>query len=189
MIIVILFGSPGSGKGTQSKKLVENHNLTHISIGDLLRHNMSVGTDLGKKVLPYINGGDLVPNEFLIEIVENTLKSNIFKGIVLDGFPRNHDQKRLLTKMMQLNNTSISTVIHLVVPEEEALRRIKERAKLGNRMDDMDDKKIFKRMRIYEKETLPLIKSFKNGEKFYTVDGMRDINVIAEHIKSIIEKL
>lgn len=190
MINLLLFGPPGSGKGTQSKKLVEKYNLTHVSVGDLLRAHISDGTDLGKQAAIYINEGNLVPNRLMIGLLEEQISANKNgHGFVLDGFPRSIGQAEMLEKKMLLYDIQISAVIFLEVPEKISLQRIRTRATRSARVDDQDETKVARRMAIYARETLPVTDYFAAQNRLHTVDGVGEIDTVFERISTIVDQL
>src|SRR5690606_5649768 len=134
MINIILFGPPGAGKGTQSAKLIEKYNLTHISTGDLFRKHLKEGTELGKLAKEYMNNGNLVPDQVVIDMVDDKIKSQgKIGGIIFDGFPRTVAQAEALDKLMESINAPIKILVELVVDEEELKKRLADRAIKENR--------------------------------------------------------
>src|SRR5688572_15081872 len=137
MINLILFGPPGAGKGTQSAKVIEKYSLTHISTGDLFRKHLKEGTPLGKLAQAYMSKGNLVPDQVVIDMVDDKIKTggNI-SGIIFDGFPRTIPQAEALDNLLEKKKTPIKVLIELVVPENELRKRLAERAMKENRPDD-----------------------------------------------------
>jgi adenylate kinase len=157
MTNVALFGPPGAGKGTQSQKLIQKYRLAHIAPGDLLREHINKKTALGQQVAKYINKGKLAPNALVIDIVAAQLAAQKDDdGFLFDGFPRTVIQARALEEKLASYNMEIDAVVFLEVPEQELIKRIKYRAKIGGRVDDQDEDKIATRMRIYHDATLPV---------------------------------
>src|SRR3546814_147513 len=154
MINIILFGPPGAGKGTQSAKLIEKYALTHISTGDLFRKHLKEGTPLGKLAQEYMNQGNLVPDQVVIDMVDDKISSagNI-SGIIFDGFPRTIPQAQALEKLLAQKNAPIKVLVELVVPEDELRQRLADRAVKENRPDDAKPAVIENRIAVYKAET------------------------------------
>jgi adenylate kinase len=191
MINLILFGPPGSGKGTQAEKLAEHFNLLHISTGDLFRSEMKNETPLGLEAKKYIEKGELVPDEVTIGMLSNKLDENAGKvrGFIFDGFPRTQPQAEALDKLLELKETAISLVLALDVPEEEIVERIKGRGKTSGRADDLDDNIIRNRFRVYLNETATVAEHYKKSEKFVALNGVGTIDDIFAALSSEIEKV
>jgi len=190
MTNVALFGPPGAGKGTQSKKIIQKYQLVHISPGDLLREQINQKTVLGYQVAQYINEGRLAPNALVIEIVAEQLIANKNGGgFLFDGFPRTAVQAKALEEKLAVYNMQMDAVIFLEVPEKELIRRIKERAKTAGRVDDQDEAKIATRMRIYHDETLPVAAHYAQQNKLFKVHGVGAVDAIFDCIVATMEKL
>ncbi|MBK6265443.1 adenylate kinase [Marivirga sp. S37H4] len=190
MLNIILFGPPGAGKGTQSEKIIDRYNLTHIATGDLFRKHLGEGTELGNLAQKYMDAGNLVPDEVVIGMVDEKLKENKNNnGYIFDGFPRTVTQAKALDALLEEKGQPIAGMIALDVPEEELKKRIKERGKTSGRSDDQDDKKIENRIKVYQEETMPVAKYYDSQGKFVKVKGVGTINDIFENICSEIEKL
>lgn len=190
MINLILFGPPGSGKGTQAAKLAEYFNLLHISTGDMFRNEMKNETPLGLEAKSYITKGELVPDEVTIGMLSNKIDENIanVKGFIFDGFPRTQPQAEALDKLLALKETEITKVLALEVPEEEIVNRILERAKTSGRTDDADENIIRNRFQVYLNETAQVAEHYKQIDKFVALDGVGSIDAIFEALKTEIEK-
>ncbi len=189
MLNIVLFGPPGAGKGTQSQKIIDHYDLTHISTGDLFRKHMGEGTELGKKAKEYIDGGQLVPDKLVIDMVDHRLKeSNKAGGIIFDGFPRTIPQAEALDVFLESKSSSITCMIALEVPDEELITRLLERGKVSGRSDDQNEEKINTRLAVYKKETLPVAEFYKKQGKYSAVNGVGSIDDIFERIKTEIEK-
>lgn len=190
MLNIVLFGAPGSGKGTQSAKLIDKYGLYHISTGELLRHHISKGTELGKTADSYISKGQLIPDDLMVEILEDVLDNEASdkKGVVLDGFPRTIAQADALKELLKRRGSDLHAVIGLEVPEEELVERMLARGKETGRADDKLDT-IKKRLDVYHNQTLPLKEYYKNEGKYKGVNGsgiVDDIfHEIADHIDNI----
>ena len=190
MLNLILFGPPGSGKGTQAKKLADHNNLLHISTGDLFRSEMKKETDLGKRAKSYINAGELVPDEVTIGMLRNKVKDHPeVEGFIFDGFPRTIPQAESLDKLMSEINTSISGLIALEVEEDEIVQRLLERGKTSGRKDDQDESIIRSRIEVYRSETTPVYNYYDEKDRSYTVDGMGKIDEIFERLCTVIDSL
>lgn len=188
MLNIVLFGPPGAGKGTQSEKLIAKYHLTHISTGDLFRKHLSEGTALGKLAQKYMDEGNLVPDEVVIGMVDDKIKSSPgASGIIFDGFPRTVNQAEALDKLLNGMNTPIKGMIALDVPEDELRKRIKERGKTSGRADDQDDAKISNRIKVYKDETLPVANFYKKQSKYHPIEGVGGINEIFDDICAVID--
>jgi len=191
MINLILFGPPGSGKGTQAVKLAQEFNLYHISTGDLFRSELKNETPLGVEAKKYMDKGELVPDEVTIGMLSNKLDEYAGKvdGFIFDGFPRTQPQAEALDKLLDLKNTSISLVLALEVAEDEIVQRIKERGKTSGRADDLDDNIIRNRFKVYLKETAQVADHYKKVNKVVELNGVGSIDEIFDGLKSEINKI
>ena len=182
MFNFILFGPPGSGKGTQSVKIAEKYNLAHISTGDIFRKNICDKTNLGIKVQSIIEKGELVPDELLVEILEDAMNSvNGVKGYVFDGFPRTIQQAKDLDIILNKRNDEISMVLALDVNDHEIISRLLKRAEIQGRKDDTKEV-IENRIKVYNSQTQPLIDFYKAKGKFTSVQGIGSVDVIFDTI-------
>jgi adenylate kinase len=187
MLNILLFGPPGAGKGTQSAHLIEKYGLLHISTGDLFRKHLSEGTALGQLAKSFMDAGNLVPDQVVIDMVDDKLKeaSNI-KGIIFDGFPRTVAQAEALDKLMDGKGTPISIMLSLQVPEEELKERLMERGKTSGRADDQDIAKITHRIKVYLQETLPVADYYQAQGKYQDIQGVGEIeHIFADLCKAI----
>jgi adenylate kinase len=172
MFNIILFGPPGSGKGTQSTNLVEKYGLIHLSTGDLLRKEMKEGTPLGMEAKSLIEQGSLVPDEVVVGMIEHAVDTNPGAvGFLFDGFPRTVAQAEALDRLLSKKNTSIATVLFLEVNQEELIERLIGRAKTSGRLDDADPEIQKRRQDVYRNETLPVAGYYQNFDKVERVDG------------------
>ena len=188
MINLILFGKPGSGKGTQAEFIKIKYDLIHISTGDLFRNNISNNTDLGLLAKSYMDNGDLVPDDVTIKMLEAEVnKHPDAKGFIFDGFPRTTIQAEILDKFLATLKLSISMTIALEVDENLLIDRLINRGKDSGRSDDQDRSKIQNRFDEYNKKTSPLINYYKNQNKFFDVNGVGDINEISSRIFNTID--
>ena len=157
MLNIVIFGAPGSGKGTYSARLVEAFELDHISTGDVLRNEIKNGTELGKIAQSYIDHGNLIPDELMIDILAHKYDSfQGSKGVIFDGFPRTIAQAEALKKMLEERGERISAMINLEVSEDILMARLLRRATLEGRADD-NEETIKKRFAVYHSQTAPLI--------------------------------
>jgi len=190
MFNLVLFGPPGSGKGTQSEKLIEKYGLIHLSTGDLLRKEMKAGTPLGNEAKSLIEKGQLVPDEVVVGMISSALDANPeAKGFLFDGFPRTIAQAEALDKLLTLKKTAIHAVLFLMVNEEELINRLVGRAKTSGRLDDADPEIQRKRQEVYKNETLPVAGYYQNQDKVSRVEGEGSIDEIFDRICSHINPL
>jgi adenylate kinase len=190
MLNLILFGPPGSGKGTQAKKLSEKYNLLHISTGDLFRSEMKNETELGKKAKSYIENGELVPDEVTIGMLRNKVEAHPeVEGYIFDGFPRTIPQAKALDELMEDLDDSISALIALEVEEDEIVSRLLQRGETSGRKDDQDESIIRSRIEVYRNETTPVYNYYDEKNKSYTVDGMGKIKEIFERLCAVIDSV
>lgn len=188
MFNLILFGPPGSGKGTQSEKIVEKFGLIHLSTGNLLRHEISTKTPLGLEAKNFMDKGQLVPDEVVIGMIDSCLEQHPeAKGFLFDGFPRTTAQAEALDKLLNLKKTAIHKVIALEVLEEELVKRLLKRGETSGRSDDTNEEVIRKRFLVYIQETAPVAEHYKQQGKLETIKGIGTIDEIFAAISSIIE--
>jgi adenylate kinase len=172
MLNLILFGPPGSGKGTQSQLIIEKYGLIHISTGDLLRNEIKAGTPLGHEADKFIQKGQLVPDEVVIGMIGSVLEAHPgAKGFIFDGFPRTAAQSEALDKLLSLRKTAITIVLSLEVPEDELIRRLLERGKTSGRSDDASVEVIKARILEYHNKTIPVADHYAKVDKFKKVKG------------------
>jgi adenylate kinase len=183
MINIILFGPPGAGKGTQSAKLIEKYNLTHISTGDLFRKHLKEGTSLGKLAKGYMDNGNLVPDQVVIDMVDDKIKSTPNSGgIIFDGFPRTIPQAEALDKLLESKKAPIKVLVELVVDEDELRKRLADRAMKENRPDDAKPEVIDNRIKVYKAETMAVADYYKKHNKYSSVIGVGVIDEIFTNI-------
>lgn len=176
---IILFGPPGSGKGTQSMHLIDRYGWVHLSTGDLLRKEMGQGTPLGNAAKALIEKGQLVPDEVVIGMIASAVESNPdAPGFLFDGFPRTIAQAEALDKLMELHGTSIHQVLFLQVNEEELISRLISRAKTSGRLDDADPEIQRNRQKVYKQETVPVSEYYDQFGKVVKIDGEGSIEDI-----------
>lgn len=190
MLNIVLFGPPGSGKGTQAKQLAEKFNLLHISTGDLFRYEMGNDTPLGLKAKSYIEKGELVPDEVTIGMLRNKVEANPdVSGFIFDGFPRTIAQGEALDKLLSDMGTEVTKLIALEVEEQELIDRLLERGKDSGRADDQDPEIIRNRLNVYEEETAPVEDYYRKQDKAKRVDGMGGIDDVFERLCKEMEVL
>ena len=188
MINLILFGKPGSGKGTQAEFVKNKYNLKHISTGDVFRYNISKQTELGLLAKSYMEKGDLVPDNVTIKMLEAEVNnSSNANGFIFDGFPRTTLQAEMLDEFLQSKKLSITMTIALEVDENLLIDRLINRGKDSGRADDQDRSKIQNRFDEYNNKTSPLINYYKNQSKFFEVNGVGDIDEISTRIFNTID--
>ena len=184
MLNVILFGAPGSGKGTQSENLISKYNLAHISTGDVLRAEMKNGTELGKLAEGYISQGQLVPDEVVIGMLGNVLDSKKgAAGVIFDGFPRTIAQGVALDKMLEERNQKVSIVVSLEVDEPELIDRLIKRGQQSGRSDD-NLETIKSRLDVYHNQTSPLKEEYSKSGKLVSVKGVGTVDEIFGRIRA-----
>ena len=189
MINLILFGKPGSGKGTQAEFVKQKYDLVHISTGDVFRFNISKNTELGELAKSYMDKGDLVPDKVTIKMLEAEVeKFPDANGFIFDGFPRTSTQAQILDDFLNSKNMIISMTIALEVDENLLIDRLINRGKDSGRTDDQDKSKIQNRFDEYNKKTAPLIDYYKSQNKFFEIDGIGEINDISNRIFDVIDK-
>ena len=191
MINIVLFGPPGSGKGTQAQNLIQKFNLKQISTGDLFRHNIKNETELGKLAKSYMDKGELVPDQVTIDMLIDELKKPTdAKGFIFDGFPRTAFQTEALEDIVKnVLNDQIDICLSLVVEDEILVKRLLERGKTSGRSEDADE--IFIRNRIYEyyTKTAEVAELYKKQGKYVEVNGVGEIAEIAEKLYAEVEKI
>lgn len=191
MLNIVIFGAPGSGKGTQSENLIEHYKLFHISTGDVLRDHIKRGSELGKTAKEYIDQGQLIPDELMIGILAQVIDDNkkkTKKGVIFDGFPRTIPQAEALETLLNERGTSVSAVIGLEVPEQELIDRLVKRGQMSGRSDD-NEETIKKRLDVYHNQTSPLQEFYKEKGLYKAIKGIGTIDGIFEDIKAAIDSI
>lgn len=189
MLNLIIFGPPGSGKGTQSAKIVEKYKVTHISTGDLLRDEMEKKTPLGEEVRRYIDRGMLVPDDIVIRELQETAERHMdTPGFIFDGFPRTIVQAEMLDQMMEGHDIPINLVISVDVDEQELFKRLMGRAEDSGRSDD-NEEIIWKRIEVYKSQTLPLLAYYRKQGKVASINGMEPVEKVFDKISHAINSL
>lgn len=190
MLNIVLFGPPGAGKGTQSEKIIEKYQLTHLSTGDLFRKHLGEGTALGKLAQKYMDDGNLVPDSVVIDMVKDKIASTSnAKGFIFDGFPRTVPQADALDEMLSEFDTAISGMVALDVPDDELKTRLLERGKTSGRADDQNVDKINNRIQVYKDETIPVAQFYDKQGKFNKIHGVGSIDGIFSEICKVIDTL
>lgn len=190
MLNIILFGPPGSGKGTQAALLVAKYNLEHTSTGDLLRAERAAKTPLGLEANKYIEAGELVPDEVVIGMIRKKLaeRADSVQGFIFDGFPRTVAQAEALDNLMSDRKLQIDLLLSLRVPEEELVKRLIERGRTSGRKDD-NEETIRNRVVVYETQTAPVADYYAKQGKLVTINGVGDLDVINQALSDEIEAL
>ena len=189
MLNIVMFGAPGSGKGTQSEVLIKTYGLFHISTGDVLRDHIKRGTALGKTAQEYINQGQLIPDELMVNILASVMDDNkevAAKGVIFDGFPHTIPQAEALEEMLQQRGTKVSAVIGLDVPEEILIGRLLNRGKESGRSDD-NLETITSRLEVYNNQTAPLKAFYAQKGLLHMVQGTGGAEVVFERVRKVIE--
>ena len=190
MLNIVLFGPPGAGKGTQSEKIIEKYNLTHISTGDLFRKHLKEETSLGKLAQTFMDKGHLVPDEVVDSMVDDRISGEMDgPGFIFDGYPRTVSQAEALDRLMERHGQSISAMICLQVPEDELVIRILNRGKSSGRADDQSEEKIHTRIQVYNQETLPVAQYYESKGLLNNIAGTGGIDDIFNRIAEKIDSL
>ena len=189
MFNIVIFGAPGSGKGTQSKKIIERYGFDYISTGDMLRRAISEGRELGKTAKDYINRGQLVPDDVIVGMIADFLDSKKgSKGVIFDGFPRTLKQAEALKTMLNERGTDIHILLDLQVEDEELVERLLERGKISGRSDD-NPETIKARLDVYHTQTAPLATYYIGEGKHVPIKGIGRIEEIFERIAEAIDRV
>jgi len=188
MLNIVLFGPPGAGKGTQAEKLVSKYNLVHLSTGDIFRANIKGETELGKLAKSYMDGGNLVPDEVTIKMLESEVDKNPNSaGFIFDGFPRTTPQAEALELFLEGKDTAISVMLALNVSEQELIKRLLLRGKDSGRADDANEEVIAKRIRVYNDQTAVVADFYNAQKKFEKIDGIGSIEGIFDRLSFAID--
>jgi adenylate kinase len=190
MVNFLIFGPPGSGKGTQSVRLAEKFNLIHLSTGDMLRAEIAAGTELGKKMSLIMSKGELVPDEVVIEMIAYKIdNSRDAAGFLFDGFPRTVSQTVALEKMLNQRSMKIDSMLVLDVDHDELVKRLIARAELSGRPDDKDPAVIENRIDVYKDKTEPIIEYCRERGIYQPVNGMGSIEDIFGRLSGFMKSL
>ena len=189
MLNIAIFGPPGSGKGTQSKMLLEKYRLDHISTGDILRDHIARKTVLGTQAKELIDKGVLVPDELIAQLLEEQLTEKVdSNGFLFDGFPRTVVQAHILEDLLSKLDTSLTCMISLEVDKEELTRRLLERSQIEGRSDDTLEV-ILERFKEYTHKTVPVIDFYKNRDTFFPINGIGEPKKIFETLEGLIDNV
>ena len=187
---IVIFGAPGSGKGTQSDLIIKKYGLEHISTGDVLRNEIKNETELGKTAKEYIDKGQLIPDELMVSILASVYDSfgKEHQGVIFDGFPRTIPQAEALKKMLSERGHNVAAMIELDVPEDELMTRLVKRGKESGRSDD-NEETIKKRLDVYHNQTSPLIDWYENEGIHHQINGLGELDRIFDDICKVIDNL
>ncbi len=189
MFNIILFGPPGSGKGTQSQNLVDKYNLKHLSTGDLLRSEIAAKTPLGMEAKGFMDNGILVPDEVVTGMISSALEANrTVRGFLFDGFPRTYAQAEALDKLLALHKTNIALVLALEVSEEELVKRLLNRGLTSGRPDDVNELVIRERIVEYQRKTTVVADYYRESDKVVAINGEGGVEAIFEALCNAIGK-
>ncbi len=188
MFNIVIFGAPGSGKGTQSEKLIDEYGLFHVSTGEVLRDHISRGTDLGKVADSYISQGQLIPDDLMIDILDRVLEDNpeSKKGVIFDGFPRTIPQAEALKKMLGKRGSKVHAVVGLEVDDDELVDRLVKRGQMSGRSDD-NPETINQRLKVYHSQTSPLGDYYIGEGNYHAIPGSGEVDAIFDTIKKSID--
>ncbi len=187
---IVIFGAPGSGKGTQSDLIIEKYGLGHISTGEVLRAEIKNGTELGNIAKGFIDNGQLIPDELMIDILAGVYDGfgKDHKGIIFDGFPRTIPQAEALKKMLDERSHKVAAMIELDVPEDELMTRLIKRGEQSGRADD-NEETIKKRLAVYHNQTAPLVEWYKQEGIHNHIDGLGSLERIFGDIAEVIDAI
>ncbi|NLA49863.1 MAG: adenylate kinase [Bacteroidales bacterium] len=189
MLNFLIFGPPGSGKGTQSVQLAEKFNLAHLSTGDMLRAEIAAETELGRKMSSIMAKGELVPDEVVIEMIAGKIdRAENVAGFLFDGFPRTVEQTVALEKMLNDRGMKIDSMLVLDVGHDELVKRLVGRAELSGRPDDKDPAVIENRIAVYREKTEPIINYCRERGMYQPVNGMGSIEEIFDRLSVLVSK-
>jgi adenylate kinase len=181
----ILLGPPGSGKGTQAKRLAAAHNAVHLSTGEILRAEVSSGTELGKTAKAFMDRGELVPDDLIVKIIRARLEKMTNGGFILDGFPRTIPQAEELDRMLSEISVPLDTAVLVDVGDDEIKARLAERARLEGRADDTAEV-IERRLQVYRNQTEPLVAFYRRDGRLVEVDGEQDIDSVYRDLERVV---
>ena len=183
-MIIILFGPPGAGKGTQAQRLVAKHNLKQLSTGDMLREAITEGSELGKKASSIMDRGELVSDDIILSMIKDQLRKSGSDGFIFDGFPRNLEQAKALDKILHELKLRLDLVIEMVVNDEVLINRIENRAKVSKNARNDDNEEVLKnRLNIYHESTEMIKPYYLEQKKLVKIDGMKSIEQVSSDIE------
>jgi adenylate kinase len=182
-VIAVMFGPPGSGKGTQASRVALRLGIPHVAAGDMLRNEVSRGTELGREAKPIMDTGGLVPDDLVVRMIEARLnQADAGKGVLLDGFPRTVPQAVTLDRMLKARDDYVAEVISLEVPDDELKTRILKRADIEGRSDDTAEG-LANRLVVYRQDTWPVLEHYRShGTRIEAINGVGDIDTITDRI-------
>lgn len=187
---IVIFGAPGSGKGTQSDRMIDQYGFEHISTGDVLRNEIKNGTELGNTAKQFIDNGQLIPDHLMIDILAHVYDSfgKEHKGVIFDGFPRTIPQAEALKNMLAERGHKVAAMIELEVPEEELMKRLLLRGQQSGRSDD-NEETIRKRLDVYHSQTAPLIEWYKKEGIHFHIAGFGELDRITADVCKVVDAL
>ncbi|CDN31129.1 Adenylate kinase [Mucinivorans hirudinis] len=190
MINIVLFGAPGSGKGTQADKLKEKYNLIHLSTGEVIRNEIRSGSALGTLAAKQMADGALASDDLVCGIINKFISSvaDDTMGVIYDGFPRTMNQANEFDRMLKFKEQSVSMMIAIEITDEEVVKRISERGKISGRADDQSEEVIHNRIAVYKAQTAVVAEHYAAQNKYFGVDGMGTIEEVFERICAVIDK-
>ncbi len=190
MVNLVIFGPPGVGKGTHSQLIAQKYKLKHVSSGDILRNEINQNTSIGLNVIEFVKNGDLVPDKYIINLINSIIDNSKANGYIFDGIPRTLSQARLLLSVLEKRGEKINSVIELIAPFSEYIKRIKHRAETSARIDDTIKKTIDNRIKLYNKHRTKVVNYYKrlNLYRFVKADGSKEetFSRLCSHIDNIL---
>ena len=185
---ILVLGPQGSGKGTQARRISASYGLPHIATGDMLREAMAAGTELGLRVKPIYDAGELVPDDLMIDLIRERIEQDdVEEGFVLDGFPRTMAQAEALDDMLREIDRPITVVLQLDVPEDVCVERLSKRAQEEGRIDDTPEA-IRTRLSLYRRETEPVIEHYRAQGNLVVIHGDRPVDEVFSEIQDALEQ-
>ena len=188
MVNIILFGAPGCGKGTQAARLAEHYDLYHISTGEVIRSEIKRGTELGKSMEGYISRGELAPDNIVVEMVRDYMRTHADKGCIFDGFPRTTAQAEIFDTLLEEMNSKVDVMVYMDVPEEELIKRILLRGKDSGRADDASEDVIRNRIEVYREQTAIVAHHYAAQDKYAEIDGLGTFDEVFHRLTEVIDE-
>ena len=188
MLNIILFGAPGCGKGTQAARLAEHYDLYHISTGEVIRGEIKRGTELGKSMEGYISRGELAPDNIVVEMVRDYMRTHSDKGCIFDGFPRTTAQAEIFDTLLEEMNSKVDVMVYMDVPEEELIKRILLRGKDSGRADDASEDVIRNRIEVYREQTAIVAEHYAAQDKYAEIDGLGTFDEVFHRLTEVIDE-
>lgn len=188
MVNIILFGAPGCGKGTQAARLAEHYDLYHISTGEVIRSEIKRGTELGKSMEGYISRGELAPDNIVVEMVRDYMRTHSDKGCIFDGFPRTTAQAEIFDTLLEEMNSKVDVMVYMDVPEEELIKRILLRGKDSGRADDASEDVIRNRIEVYREQTAIVAHHYAAQNKYAKIDGLGTFDEVFHRLTEVIDE-